>query len=258
MESVFIVEKVTAEPLPERCRQHYPKYGIRSYERAICRWLAEAEDALNKFVKLTEMEPKGWSEDVFCYYIKEYPVGIHITQSYNWLLSWRLYNAEGEMIDKSGCGGLDATPDFSEFKGRDSSRIRFKKGDVVEFVWGGEVSLGFVVSLPPTKEEVKARNSRPVPATRLVDHTTMDENGEIIITVDLEKSDEPEAETIGTLYPLDMEDDCYVVLTTSDYASHMHINTMDVFAPHYPVPNYMRKRLNESYQKYLKKYNESF
>ncbi len=240
--SVFEVEKVTVESLPERCRQHYPKYKLHSWERAICTSLAQAEEVLKKYVeKYKEEHPKDWCEDVFCYYIREYPSGVHLSPNEDWLLSWRLYNAEGEMIDRSICCGLNVNENFCKYGGRDDNQFRFKKGDIVEFVWNHEVELGFVVSLPPSIDFVKERRERIVQEFK----EEMKAKGKAIECSDNE---------IRDIYSLDISDDSYIVLTTSDYVSHNHISTMDIFAPHYPVPNYMRKKLNESYQKFLKRY----
>ncbi len=160
-DSFFEVEKVVVVQLPERCRQHYPSYKLHSYERVACKDLAQAEDMLIKYVEIYKEEHlKDWCEDLFCYYIKEYPIGAHITQSDNCLLSWRLYNENGEMIDRSLCCGLDANDKFNEFEGRDYGQFRFKKGDIVEFVYRNEVRLGFVSALPLSRGEVKRRKEK--------------------------------------------------------------------------------------------------
>ncbi len=223
-DSFFEVEKVVVEPLPERCRQHYPSYKLHSYERAVCKSLVQAEDVMTKYVeKYREDHPKDWCEDLFCYYIKEYPMGAHITQSDNYLLSWRLYNENGEMIDRSLCCGLDANDAFNEFEGRDNGQFRFKKGDIVEFIYRKEVRLGFVSAIPPSRDWVKR------------------------------KKEEWASEERGYMYSFDISDDSYIVLTSSDYASHYHVSSMDIFAPHYYVPNYMRKKLELSYQRFLER-----
>ncbi len=203
-DAVFVVEKVTVDGLEGRRRQHYPVYGVSRFVKGFCGSLEEAE----RFVKgLVDNE----LEDVFCYYVKEYPLNRRLVSEY-YMESCRMYDAEGEPVDRTTCSGISDEGEYPVFRGRMREMMRFGEGDIVEFVRGGEVMLGFVVALPPSVERAW--------------------------------------ELDGKGLKLDRSDDSYVVLTTSDYRSHHHVDCMDIFKPHFPVPDYMRRKLEGSYKKW--------
>ncbi len=222
MDRIFVLERVTVDELDGMKRQHYPSYEVRRYVRGFGRSVEEAEAVMRGIIEASTEE----SEDVFCYYIKGYPLGQGIVSEYH-LDSCRMYDAKGVLVDWRNCSDTDFEDrdedyEYTRFRGRPQERMRFKKGDIVEFMWCNEVCLGFVVELPPSVERAWQIEQRCL-----------------------------ERGWRGA--SLDWSDDSYIVLTTSDYASHHHIDCMDIFEPHFPIPPYMRRRLEERYRKFLKK-----
>ncbi len=243
-ESLFVVECITIDGLPERRRQHYPCYEISHRQKVYCQTLEKATDCVKRQVEEYEKKDKDERMEVFCYYIWEYPWGKELYEVERYVFSWRMYDAAGQLIDRNVCAGYDLTDGnsdlYSYYRGRSEELVRFKKGDIVEMVWRGQVMLGFVVGVPLSIERCWEMDKRRVESFREMEK----ERG-----WKKELSDEE----ICNMYACDISDDCYIVLTTSDYVSHSHVSSTDIFKPHFPIPNYMRKKLENNYQKYVRK-----
>lgn len=104
--------------------------------------------------------------------------------------------------------------DNGSFHGRPEEMIRFSHGDIVEMMWRDEVELGFVVNCPVDPKRAELINfDRPT---------------------------------------LDVTDDSYTILTTSDYISHSHVFALDVFRPMFPIPKPTLNRLQKAYLDFVK------
>lgn len=107
-----------------------------------------------------------------------------------------------------------------EFHGRPEEMVRFEQGDIVEMMLGDEIELGFVVGCPV---------------------------------------DTKWAELVNSEHPLfDDTDDSYVILTTSDYGSHNHVQSLDVFRPMFPIPNPTLNRLQNAFEKFVENEAQHF
>lgn len=80
-------------------------------------------------------------EDTYCFLITQLPVGEPVDdEGARWL-----YDAHGRMVDYSVTTN-EADPLKSKFYGRPASRVRFKKGDIVEVMARGAVHLAVVAA----------------------------------------------------------------------------------------------------------------
>lgn len=208
--TIFLVEVVSIADLPGKKRQHYPRYRTSIYSEALANTLEEAEALIMADVARRK---EGCDEPVFCYYVTEKPLGkVIYRREY---FSKRMYDARGMLQEKSYCSSLcytEGAVSDNKFYGHPGDTVRFNVGDIVAVCRGDEVSLAVVVGTPPSVERCREIFNR------------------------CEKRGEP--------YPLDDTDDCYTVIDGPGYSYHDHISTLNVFAPHFPVPPYMERRLN--------------
>ncbi len=241
-DTIFVLSRTVIDELPERCRQHYPEYEItRDRETGYFHTLEEAEGAMRKHA---EKVRKGLSEEysleyeTYCYEIKERPMGELGYAST--VVTHRVYDADGCLTEQTLCAtGCFTHEDYiyGIFRGRTEEQMRFKPGDIVEFVRCNKVSLGFVVCQPLGVEDCWRMLQKHVKARE----TLIAETGD------------PHDGGMPEYFGSDDSDDCYVVLTTSQYISHRHVSVTNVFAPHFPIPNYIRKRLETAYRKFVER-----
>lgn len=104
--------------------------------------------------------------------------------------------------------------DDETFYGRSEEQIRFHKGDLVEVLMGREVKLAVVVGTPPTTEWISKKRK--------------------------EIQDRMGAEVMP--FDFDCSDDSYTVIDGPGYDYHDHVPTMQVFAPHYPIPHDIQEK----------------
>ncbi len=240
-ETIFVLSRTVVDELPERCRQHYPEYTVTpDHKVGYFHTLEEAEGAMRRYadeVRTNLSKKDSLEEETFCYEIKERPVGKML---YDWAtVSHRIYDAEGRLQEQTLCASGCFTEEdyiYGIFRGRTEQQMRFKPGDIVEVVRRGKVSLGFVVEQPLSVEDCWRMRQRHLETQQ----KWLAETGEAY--------DGGMPEYFGS----DDSEDCYIVLTTSQYISHSHVSVTDVFVPHFPVPNYLRKKLETSWQKFLK------
>ncbi len=241
-ETIFVLSSKRIDELPERCRQHYPEYDLLpAYEMAYCHTLEAAEAIMKEDVALHDGQEDF---EVFCYEIRERGVNRKLYACT--VVSHRIYDGRGCLLDETRCASGDTTPEdyiYSLYRGRTEEQMRFKPGDIVEFVaHGGKVALGFVISQPPTVEECWRAEQR------------MREYYGRYSDADTERPHNlvPDEETPPYCGPDDSED-CYIVLTNSNYISHHHVHITCIFAPHFPIPPYMRKKLETAYRRFVEK-----
>ncbi len=117
-----------------------------------------------------------------------------------------IYDKDGTLVDY--CSYVwDEEKNGAVFCGRTESRIRFKKGDIVEIVRADEVKLGIVAAEGPTVEWFWDLYQR-----------TKDKYG----------------------YPSDETDDCYYVLDGPGHAYHHHCNSCMLMPLSMPLDNEIR------------------
>ena len=142
---------------------------------------------------------------------------------------WRLFpiffaKHDGVLLDARLSGWNDA------YIGRDPKTIRFACGDIVEayFPYQNQVILGYVMELPPTKDELRSWVERDkkfasddMPVTR------------------------------------DASDDTYMFMQ-DDKGGHEHQDALYVFKPHFPIPKPTLERLKKQYRRYLERYANKY
>lgn len=219
--AIFLLEVIETEEVEEGLLSYYPQYKVRTYSLAYATKLEDAERLMRQDIlyRKKQKEMDDWMRDVFCYYISEKPLGIMLSKGE--YLSQRMYDAEGRSIDKSLCctGFGTYCPnicnlseydrhDDETFYGRTEEQIRFHKGDIVEVMRGHDVRLAVVVGTPPTEEWISKKLK--------------------------EIQDRMRSEVMP--FDFDISDDSYTVIDGPGYDYHEHVPTMQVFAPHYPIP----------------------
>ena len=118
----------------------YPKLDISSFRVGFGRTLEEAEKLMNQAMEKAEEN----NNCVYCFHIKEFPVGSVINASpFDLGISTRLYNEWGILLDRTYCSALDRdwNTEYGCFRGRGPEQRRFQEGDILEFLTGDEVRL---------------------------------------------------------------------------------------------------------------------
>lgn len=169
----------------------------------------KAEDEIDK----AEAEAKGEEWDSWCnydctvcYIIKE----IRLNQIYApWNeISIRTYSKEGAPLDESFPADENDLLDAKPFYGRPEEKIRFKGGDIVEYLFGNRLKLMIVSSLPITPERYEKMKNNC--------------DGKI---------------------RLDYTDDCYLTYSLGPGDTHGHPGSCYLFAPTKKVPKAMQRKL---------------
>lgn len=112
--------------------------------------------------------------------------------------SIRTYKSNGELNDE--CLISDTLKKMDSFLGHPKEKIRFKVGDIVEVLEGGELELHIICGCPSTPEEIEKRNK------------------------ELMKERERGLQ-------LDASDDCYTAYSLGIGDTHGHPACTDVFSP---------------------------
>ena len=127
----------------------YPEFDLYHQEEFLFHTLEEAE------AKITELVAEN-SEDRYCFFIREVPVGVHCYHS--WSQRARAYTRDGKLFAESEASEIaDKNGDHEPFYGRDEDELQFRLGDLVEVFRGDTVTLEIVCSLPPDRDAVKRR-----------------------------------------------------------------------------------------------------
>lgn len=122
------------------CEAEYPMFDV-DFNSYYFHSLEEAERYMRE--KLAPLSPL---EDTYCFLIEQLPVGAHLF--YNRGARWS-YDADGRLVDYA-LAEMDDEESVSF--GRTSNRLRFRKGDMVEFLEGEVVRLAIVADDGPTVE----------------------------------------------------------------------------------------------------------
>ncbi len=237
MDVAYLVCQYDVRTLRGLKRQHYPEYETIQRRVAICNSLAEAEAAIQKMMTHDDYDALGtycFKVEVFVRNIPARPCGA---------LAWFLYDNHGRLIDHSvcrgDCEGDDSSEDRAIYWGRSNDMIRFKPGDIVEVAeLGGNVSLAVVAYSAPSVEYCwKVWNNWPIKYK----------------TIRQPVPTNPSDSEIDEMYFFDDSDDCYTLLEGCGYMRwHSHVNTQHIFAPHFPIPPYLRRKVYHWYEYYLK------
>ena len=213
---IFIVSVV----LYQDYRRRYPTFEACECVCGYSNSLKGAEKLMHDEISRDDTEP------VYCFYIREKSIEMDIRcVPGNGRLSERVYDAKGRLLDKRMISWNEA------YDGRDPEDIRFACGDIVEAYdsKNQSVTLGFIMEIPPTKEEISKQNA---------DYSSMKEL------------------PIGEHYH-DASDDCYMFMT-DDSGNHVHLDALYVFEPHFPIPKPTLERLKRQYRHYLEQYADRY
>lgn len=204
METLFVLQVYTYQTW----RRRYPRYRISADPTYYCHTLTEAEELLSQLVLNKDGKGELWLPDnVHHFTINEYPYGCIA-----YYISSRLYDPDGNLIDRSLCSGDAQNGDFH---GRPEEMMRFGHGDIVEVMGLDEVVLGFVVSCPVDIKRAELLNS---------DRPTLD----------------------------DTDDTYTIMTTSEYMESHEHVHALALFRPMFPIPKPTLNRLQKAYDKFIK------
>ena len=127
----------------------YPVFDVYHSEEIIFHTLEEAEK------KIEELANEK-SENRYCFFVCEVPLGVHCYHS--WFQRARSYTRDGKLFAESAASGIEDTNGVLEmFQGRDEDELQFRSGDLVEVFRGDCVTLEIVCSLPIDRMEFEKR-----------------------------------------------------------------------------------------------------
>lgn len=237
-ETIFEVIEYDGRDLPGRRRRHYPKFDVLHFCVGFGRSLDEAEAVMKKAIA----EKGEYEDDVYCFHIKEFPVGEYM--SFNWEgygVSWRLYDAEGNFIDTTYCSDLKEDQDtpFGQYRGRLEESFRFKAGDIIEVLDGDEVRLAVATGAPLNIEWYWNLRER--------------------IRRRLEEKLQREAtdEEVEKAYISDSSDDQIPVIDGPSYATHDHVHILNIMPLRYKLSKKLQDRYEGYYRAMLKEESEN-
>ena len=128
----------------------YPEFELFHKEAIIFHTL---EDAEGKIAELVNEK----TEDRYCFFVREIPVGVHCYYSYS-QRTWS-YTRDGKLNAVSAVSEIeDEDGNLEPFYGRDKNECYFQPGDFVEVFRGDRVTLEIVVSLPIDKTTLEKRS----------------------------------------------------------------------------------------------------
>lgn len=227
-ETIFEVTEYDVAPLPERRRNHYPKFSVRESRIGFARTVAEGEALIKEAI----VQAAECQTEIYCFHLKEFPVGEIISGYFG--ISCRLYDSKGVCIDRTYCSDLDRDhgTKFGQFRGRVADAQRFKAGDIVEVLAGDEVRLAVAVDPVVTPEWCWERRE----AIKTDERFRKTVNGRELTDAEMDER-----------YMWDSSDDQITVIDGPDYSWHEHVSPLLVMPLHYPLS----KRLRTRYEKYF-------
>lgn len=184
-------------------RPHYPKYTVAHLHVGAASSFDKAEGIIKKI-----LDDKSFS-NIHHFNIRK--VGLDEMSIGSECYSEWLYDCNGQLIDSSLISNMRSNPGL--FSGRTEEQYRFHEGDIVEVENGDEISLAFVVAVPPSVERALKINT-------------------------------------GTQFHLDDSDDNYIVLTDESYWSHDHVSPLYLFKPKYRMHPAVERRFRKYYEDY--------
>ena len=219
VEQAFFIKK------RRRSKSQYPKIEIDRREE---RYFLTYPDAV-------EFIQKNKPDDLYCSWVTQVPVG---EPEYHFGAAW-LYDRHGEMIDYTITYRLGIDDSFDKdgtrtvFWGRPQSRLRFKKGDIVEVYYRDEVTLA-VVDRDVTDVECswdlynrcRKEDYKGIPGVKF--------------------------------YILDYSDESMIVIDGPSYACHDHVSPLLVMKPRFPIPAELEAEMNTWIERAEKEAKENY
>ncbi len=250
-ETIFVLRVLTVDKWEKKSSGYYPRYSVEESTYGVFRTVEEAE----RHMYHNADENGLYDETIFCQYLYEFPYG----ERWCWhrYVSCRVYDAHGNLTVQSVCSGMsDDDSVFGTFFGRPRDMMHpFKRGDIVEVLWGHEVSLAVMLHTPSTTEEVLEHYRRA--KERDLERWGYDKIDNWLEFTAWENG-VPKYFRGGDLLQ-DYSDDCYYVidgLQDDKHDSHDHPATISLFAPHFKIPKRIRERFERYYQHWID-YNKS-
>ena len=205
VEQAFFIKKRS------RSKSQYPKIEIDRREE---RYFLTYPDAV-------EFIQKNKPDDLYCSWLTQVPTG---DPAYYFGAAW-LFDPHGEMVDYTITYRLDIDESFDKdgtrtvFWGRPQSRLRFKKGDIVEVYYRDEVTLAVV-----------HRDVTDVEWSWGVYNRCRDD-----FRRHIDKK---------IWYILDDSDESMTVIDGPSYACHDHVSPLRVMKPRFPIPAELEAEMN--------------
>lgn len=223
-DTVFEVTMREIAPLPDRRRNHYPKFQVADRRIGFSLSLSGAEELIRTAV--SDAVKQGEEDDIYCFHVKEYPVDAFDPMGcYNYGVAWRLYDNTGKLMDHTWCSSMerDFDAEFGKFRGRPDDSIRFKAGDIVEVYDARENCIKLAVATQSPVNIDWCWKYRGRCREELSPGT-------------------PDDMELGWYYGLDSSDDQAAVIDGPGYEYHQHIQTLDIMPLRFPLSAKLRKR----------------
>lgn len=232
-DTVFEVTMRKIVPLPENRRNHYPKFPVTDRCIGFSSTLSGAERLVKIAVAKAEQERQEtfnrfdvYESEIYCFHIKEYPLDtLDERGCYNYGVSWRLYDQNGDPIDHAWCSSMER--DFGtksgKFRGRPEESIRFKAGDIVEVYDTRRKCIKLAVATQSPINVDWCWRYRGCCLDGLPDNKEPEDGDE-------------------WFYGLDFSDDQAAVIDGPGYEYHEHIQTLDIMPLRFPLSEKLRKR----------------
>lgn len=213
-QSVFSLIEIDIMDDPEERPSIYPEFRISRCCKGIFSSLENAVYAMQGCVRENE-------RDIYCFKIYELPLD---TRCDLWSLDYpscireHLYGPRGELLEHTVCSSLgeDLNTAYGHYLGKPKSQLRFRKGDIVEVIGEGSVSLA------------------------IVSHDPID----IRWCYDLYRRAKNDRK--HRCHILDYSDDQVAVVDGPEYGNHSHTHMCDIMVPRFTIPEELR-RLYEEY-----------
>lgn len=186
-------------------RPHYPKYKVRNWKLGTFSTFENAEKAIGTYL-IDKRAGDPHSFRIMEVNLDDLTIGKDSLTEY-------LYDSKGVRIDERLYPNITFN-DNNIYPGRTKEQCRFRKGDIVEVLRGGEISLAVIIGLPPGREEAQRINA----------------NGS---------------------YCLDDSSDCYTVLSEDDPMWEEHCPTLALFKPQFKIHPAVEQRLRKVYKDFI-------
>ena len=215
--TVFEVTMLKIAPLPEHRRNHYPKFPVTECRIGFSLSLSGAEELIRTAV--SEAVKQGEEDDIYCFHVKEYPVGVFDTMGcFNYGITWRLYDNTGNLIDHTWCSSMerDFDTEYGKFRGRPAESIRFKAGDIVEIYDERNSCVRLAVATQSPVDIDWCWRYRERCLEELSPNT-------------------PDDSDLGWYYGLDFSDDQVAVIDAPGYVYHDQRHTLNIMPRRVPL-----------------------
>ncbi len=222
------------EQSDENEHEYYPEYKVCKAQSFLMPTFEEAKRLIHsKEISKDDYRP------IYCTHVYELPFGKDVISDLckrEWV-----FDCKGNLLEQSVCSSLMEDLDKPEglFRGRPKNSIRFKPGDIVEVhdKEKGVVKLAIVLAQCNDIESCW-REFRKV--------------------IECCKADGISEEYADNNYWLYACDDCYYVGYDSEHEYGTSFPyTTSVFAPRFPIPENIKKRLYDYYEKTLVSFSKN-